>query len=139
MGKGAKRGRVRPARSGFEHRVGERLTALGYKWKHEPYRMPYHDGVVGGQCGDCGSKKVLKKRHYLPDYVLEDGTICEAKGRFTSSDRTKMLAIQEAYSTSRIVLIFQRNDWLSKKHTGRYSDWCDKHNYEYRIGEGFTL
>lgn len=132
--------RKRPARSGFEHRVGERLTALGYKWKHEPYKLPYYDGVVGGSCGDCGSKKVLKKRHYLPDYVLEDETIIEAKGRFTSTDRTKMLAIQEEYGPHRrIVMVFMRDDWTSKKHSMRYSDWCEKHGIEYRVGEGFEL
>ena len=88
-------------------------------------------------CLGCDSKDdVWKTEWYLPDFYLPDVDLyIEAKGWFKGSDRAKMLAVAKAHPDKQFKFLFQRDNWLDKKHKGRYSDWCIKHGFDYAIGE----
>jgi len=68
------------------------------------------------------------KRRYLPDWTKDD-VILEAKGRFTTADRKKMLLLKEQYPEKQIVMLFGKADnKLSKKSKTSYADWCNNNN-----------
>jgi hypothetical protein len=46
-----------------------------------------------------------------------------------------MLAVKEHNPDTDIRILFQTDNWISKKKTSRYSDWCDKNGFIYHIGE----
>ena len=85
-------------RSGYEYKVRDTLTAAGIDFEYESLVLEYTSTVRGGICKDCGSRKVGKKRKYTPDFIITRGDctalIVEAKGRFTSTDLSKMRYVQ---------------------------------------------
>jgi hypothetical protein len=102
------------ARGKFEERVGK---TLGPQFKYEAARLSY-----------------TKPHVYIPDWIDETTkTIIEAKGLFSSADRTKMKLIKAAYPAYKIVIYLQTpNTRLSKTSKTTYSQWCDKHGFEWR-------
>jgi len=60
--------------------------------------------------------------------------LIEAKGVFTADNRKKHLALQEEYPELDIRFVFQRDNWLTRKHATKYSDWCEKNCFKYAIG-----
>ena len=67
-------------RSQFEKRVALDIRMQGGKFEYEQHKIPYRPQV----------------RSYTPDfYIPETDIYIEAKGRFISSDRTKMLMVQQ--------------------------------------------
>lgn len=81
-------------------------------------------------------------RKYHPDFTLNRPTrkarverklFIELKGRFTSADRNKMLAVKEQNPFLDIRLIFMQDNFLYKGSKTRYSDWCVKHGFEYHV------
>ena len=67
---------------------------------------------------------------YLPDFRLKNGVIIECKGWFTSSDRTKHLAIKAAHPDLDLRFCFQNaKAKLSKNSKTTYADWCEKHGF----------
>lgn len=74
------------------------------------------------------------QRNYIPDFKI--GSIyIEAKGRFTSADRTKMKLVKEQNPHLDIRLWFQRDNWLTSKKKSRYSDWARKNGFKYHVGD----
>lgn len=108
-------------RSGFEGMVGKTLEGTGAE--HEPMRIPY----------------TIPERlaTYLPDFILPDGTIIEAKGRFVAADRKKHILLRDQHPNRRIIIVFMNPMVrLSKVSRTTYGDWCDKHDIEWcRIGD----
>ncbi len=77
-----------------------------------------------------------RPQHYIPDVVLGNGIIVEIKGRFTSSDRTKMRLVQQAHLDKDIRFVFQRAaNRLYKGSNTTYSQWADQHGFKW--AEGF--
>ena len=99
-------------RSGFELEVEAALNALlGREVEYEATRLEY-----------------VKRACYVPDF--KDGEVLyEAKGRFLSADRTKLLAVRNAHPSIDLRLVFQRNNKLSKKSTTTYMDWATQHGF----------
>ncbi len=127
-----------PYRSKFEAKVAARLYSLGVKFGYETEELEYSSTVRGGVCKDCGSRSVLKKRIYTPDFIIttKKGKVkvyVEAKGRFTSQDRSKMLDVLKAHPGITLVMLFQRDNKIDAKR--KYSDWCIKNKINYCIGE----
>lgn len=120
-------------RSKLEVLVAKLLTEKRIKFEYEPRKIKYQSRVHGGRCVECGAKKVFRMRSYLPDFVLQDGTVVEAKGRLTPSERTKFLSIRESNPQLRIVFVFGADNKLNKRKDARYSDWCIEHDFEYGI------
>lgn len=73
-----------------------------------------------------------KPQIYTPDFVLPNGIIIEAKGRFTATDRTKMLLVKEQNPTLDIRMVFQNpNVKLTKGSKTTYGDWATKHGFKW--------
>ena len=71
-------------------------------------------------------------RTYKPDFILPNGVIVEAKGYFTSADRTKHLRVREAHPELDIRFCFQNaKNRLNKSSKTTYADWCDKHGFKW--------
>ncbi len=99
-------------RSKFEERLSKQAP-----FKDLPYealKLPYVD-----------------TRNYIPDWVDEQNKIIyEAKGRFTYTDRRKMLRVKEQYPDWTIVFIFQTpNARIAKNSKTTYKVWAEKHGF----------
>ena len=103
-------------RSGLEERISKYFEKENVAYLYEPYRLPYQ--LIS---------------NYTPDFVLPNSVVLEAKGFFKPSDRRKMLAIKNQHEGLDIRLIFQRNNYLSKRSKSTYGDWCDKHGFPWCI------
>src|SRR5712692_5012780 len=104
-------------RSGCEKQIATQLDKAKIKYVYEPCVLAY---------------KLNKK--YTPDFAIEGKSwFLESKGRFVSSDRTKLLAVREQNPGIEIRLVFQRNNKLSKTSKTRYSEWAKKHKFKYAL------
>ena len=101
-------------RSGLEQRIADQLDERGAKYEYESVNISYE-----------------AVHRYTPDFVLPNGVILEIKGRFTGKDRTKHLQIKKAHPDLDIRFVFQRNNTLGPKSSTRYSEWCEKHGFQY--------
>jgi len=123
-------------RSNFEKLCADELTNARVKFEYEPFQLEYFSKVRGGECEECGSRKVHKTRWYTPDfYVPRNKIIIEAKGKFMSANRTKMLDVIDAWPKYDIRMWFMYDNKLTKKSTVRYSDWCRRHGITYHVGK----
>lgn len=115
-------------RSGFEKEFWDKNSPL-MNLKYEPYKIKY---------------QIIREGQYLPDFVhipreqIQDTIVFETKGRWYPKDRTKLLAVLESNPGLTVVMVFQQDNWLTKRHTQRYSDWCKKRNIPYCIGIDLT-
>jgi hypothetical protein len=127
-GRGArkqKRGKPPMFRSGFERE----FWLANYKTiplKYEPFRITY---------------SVVEEKTYLPDFVYTDPylktnkhTVYETKGHWLPRDRKKILYVKKSNPGLRIVMVFMRDNYLTKAKKARYSDWCIKNQIDYCIG-----
>ncbi len=105
-------------RSKFEQLVAEQLKVLKAKAEYETKKIKYTTPAT--------------EHTYTPDWVLPNGIIIEAKGRFTTSDRKKHLLIKEQHPELDIRFVFQRASQPIYKHAKTsYADWCDKNGFKY--------
>lgn len=122
-------------RSGFELRLSKQLDAAKIEYKYEHESINYFDKAVGYKCDECGSGVCVKERWYTPDFFLPNGIIVEAKGKFTAANRKKHKAVKELHPEIDLRMVFMRDNWLTKSHSMKYSDWCDQEGIEYAIGK----
>jgi len=124
-------------RSGYESLVGQDLQARGIYFEFEKLKIKYVSSVRGGVCTACGSKKVGKARVYTPDFVIprdpnpEHNLIVEAKGRFPSTDKSKMRDIKKANPALDIRILFQKR---SSKQASECQAWADKNGFRCAFG-----
>lgn len=108
-------------RSGFEVKVEEALHA-----KVEDHVEYEQDSFT-----------YQSTHKYWPDFKVWEGDhvrcYVEAKGRFTSRDRTKMLAVKKAHPEIDLRLVLQRDNYLYRGAKSRYSDWCRDHGFVFSI------
>lgn len=100
-------------KSKFEEKVAIALKELPY----ESMKIPY-----------------IIEANYIPDFVDEEQQIIyEAKGRFTSIDRRKMLAVQKALGDDwTIIFIFQNpNAKISKRSKTTIAQWAEKNGFQW--------
>lgn len=121
-------------RSGAEEKLAAYLTEQDVKFEYETLIITYEKKVVRGLCKECGNKKtVVKLATYKPDFILENGTIIEYKGRLTAQDRSKLVAVVRSNPERKIKLLFGSDNKLSKGNPKRYSDWCTANGFDYAI------
>lgn len=119
-------------RSGAEEQFAKYLKSKGLKFQYEPYSLSY---------------SIKEVRKYKPDFCkkiewktmgssspVDASVILEFKGRFTPSDRKKMLLVRDQYPYYDIRIVFQQDNKLSKKSKTRYSDWAKKNGFKYHVG-----
>lgn len=108
-------------RSGFEETVERTLKRRKVEYTYETEKLPY----------------VLEK-NYIPDFIItkKDGSkmYLEAKGYFKSADRTKLLLVKKHNPDIDLRMIFQQDNWMTKKKKSRYSDWAKKNDIPYAVG-----
>ena len=119
-------------RSKYEANIAKDLKARRIKFEYETIKIPYYLSKKG-RCKFCSSGVVFVHKVYTPDFII-GSLIIEAKGRFVSSDRTKMLAAKEANPNLDIRMLFMRDQWCTKKKRKRYSDWCNDYNIPFAFG-----
>lgn len=120
-------------RSGYEQTIAENLLKAEIAFEYEPECLAYPLPLRGSRCIKCGSP-ATRTAHYTPDFRFENGCRVEAKGKFTATNRTRLLAVKQAHADKRICLLFQRDNWLTKTHTQKYTDWAKKHGFECAVG-----
>ena len=79
------------------------------------------------------------RRNYVPDFVCVrpggETFYIEVKGYFRAEDRTKLRAVADADPRPDVRLLFAANNKVSSKSKMRYSDWCEKYDFPYAVGE----
>jgi hypothetical protein len=71
-------------------------------------------------------------RTYTPDFILHNGLIIETKGRFTSDDRRKHIAIKKQHPELDIRFVFENSKRkLSKGAKNTYATWCERNMFLY--------
>jgi hypothetical protein len=100
-------------RSNFERTLALDLKRSGVTFGYETQRIDYQ-----------------KSHFYTPDFVIGNGVLIEAKGRFLSSDRGKHLLIQKQHPELDIRFVFMNaRNKLNKRSRTTYADWCDRHGF----------
>lgn len=113
-----KKARAAGFRSGFEQFLAGLLDDAKVGFEYETMSLPW-----------------VENHKYKPDFILENGVIIEAKGRFTGKDRSKHLAVRKQHPDLDIRFIFQADNTLTRASTTRYSEWCEKHKFLYAFNE----
>jgi hypothetical protein len=102
-------------RSGLESQIADQLKASGVSFEYETKRISYQ-----------------RQSKYIPDFVLSNGIIIEAKGRLTQEDRSKMRLVKQQNPELDIRFVFSRaSAKLSKTSKTTYADWCEKYGFPY--------
>ena len=109
-------------RSRLEANIAQRLSEMRVAFGYESERLTY-----------------IVKHVYLPDFQIKsaDGhTIhIEAKGFFSSEDRSKTLAILEQHPGIDLRFVFERaTTKLNRGSKTSYGDWCDRHRLPWADG-----
>jgi hypothetical protein len=105
-----------PFRSGLERRIAAQLRGLGVPFDHEPFKVRF--------------TQPAKSRLYLPDFVLPNGIILEAKGRWETADRRKFLFIEEDWPDLDIRFVFSNaHQTISKQSDTTYAMYCDTNGW----------
>lgn len=105
-------------RSGLEENIVAELDTAGVKYSYEKHYVDYTLPAT--------------KHHYIPDFVLGNGIIVEAKGVFDIADRKKHIAIKEQHPDLDIRFVFSNaSHRLNKTSKTTYAMWCDKHGFKY--------
>lgn len=80
----------------------------------------------------------LPEKLYWPDFtvVRTDGSVIyiEVKGYLDRDAQQKMLAVKHCHPQSTFVFLFAKDNPIRKGAKMRYSDWCEKHGFDYSIG-----
>ena len=124
--------KFRKVRSGLEARIIKDLEQRNIKYEYESLRIKY----AKKHCPHCGL--VTEYGTYTPDFTftgIGSDLIVEAKGRWTSTDRSKIRLVLQSNDKLTLHFVFQRNHPIRKGSTTRYSDVCDKLGIIYHIGE----
>lgn len=106
-------------RSQFERRIAEQLQKANVNFKYESESIRY---------------LMPESKHiYKPDFILPNGIMIEAKGRFDSDARKKMALVKEQNPDLDIRIVFQRDQPIRKGSPTLYSMWADKLGYKYAV------
>lgn len=108
-------------RSKFESEVARELVEKKMPFEYESQIVTYIEPAT--------TKK------YIPDFILSNGIVIEAKGRWTVHDRKKIVLVIEQNPKLDLRMLFQRDHFLNKGSKTRYSTWCEKRGIKYAIGD----
>jgi hypothetical protein len=111
-------------RSGFEKSIYEQAIGCRRELDYERKDSTLH------------YTKPARKSRYLPDFRLPNGILIESKGRFTATDRAKMLNVARDNPRADIRFVFQRanNRITRSKNSMTYWEWAEKHGFRWSEG-----
>ena len=99
-------------RSGLELRIADNLIERGQAFSYEPGKIPF--------------TQPAKARRYTPDFILPNGIVVEAKGRFLTADRQKFVMIAKSHPGLDIRFAFSNpKQRISKQSQTTYSAWAE--------------
>jgi hypothetical protein len=120
-------------RSRYEANIAKDLKAKGIEFEYETIKVNYYLKKKG-KCEGCDNvNSIFVHKTYTPDFIM-GSMIVEAKGRFVSSDRTKMAQVVKENPSLDIRMLFMRDQWCTKSKKQKYSDWCNAHNIKFDFG-----
>jgi hypothetical protein len=130
------RGKVVKYRSGYEDKIIKDLEERKIEYAYEPKTFVYQRPVRRALCDTCGGGAVSVSRRYTPDILLKAKDIyVEAKGKFTSENRSAMEDFLGGSPGIDLRFMFMRDNFITAKHKSKYSDWCIKLGVKYHIGD----
>ena len=106
-------------KSGLEQRVADQLSSLKVNYKYETIKIIY--------------QKFAKRKCYTPDFILPNGIIIEAKGKFLTSDRKKHRLIRDQFGNKYDIrfLFSDSKIKIGNRSKTTYAKWCDLFNFKY--------
>jgi hypothetical protein len=120
-------------RSRYEANIAKDLKSKGIEFEYETIKVNYYLKKKG-KCEGCDNvNSIFVHKTYTPDFIM-GSMIVEAKGRFTSVDRTKMSQVVKENPDLDIRMLFMRDQWCTKSKKQKYSDWCNAHNIKFDFG-----
>lgn len=103
-------------KSDFENVTARKISSTDGAVRYEPIKILYIDNPAS----------------YIPDFVLKNGIVIEAKGYFDPKARTKMLRVKEQYPELDIRFLFQNAQVkLSKSSKTTYGQWATTHGFKW--------
>lgn len=98
-------------RSGFEMQIAEDLKSRGVDYEYETLRITYIPPE--------------RERTYTPDFILPNGIIVEAKGRWLANDRRKHVLVREQHPDLDIRILFMDpNCKIFKTAKSTVAEWA---------------
>ncbi len=122
-----------PYRSKLEADMAKFLSSKSIPFDYETGTIKFVAPIRGGRCNACSSKDVGKLRTYLPDFRVGP-IVIETKGRLTSAERTKFIAIKQSNPTVDIRLVFQTDNRIRRNSEIYYSDWAKNNGFQWHVG-----
>ena len=105
-------------RSRFEETIWEAAKRSRRKLVHEPYFIPY-----------------IMRGSYLPDFILPNGIVVEAKGYLDAAACKKMKAVKATNPDLDIRFVFQNaNGKRNKRAKLKNWEWAEKHGFPWAEG-----
>lgn len=120
--------------SKFEATIAEYLDRNSCRFQYETLHLDYWIEIPRGYCSKCTATRPRINRVYTPDFILDNGVILEAKGRFTAEERKKHAALKEQHPELDIRMVFLYDNYMNKSKKTRYSQWCKQKNIQYTVG-----
>lgn len=113
-----RQGGTQPAyRSGLEEALGGQLVEAKAAFEYETLRIPF---------------EIAETKHYSPDFILPNGIVIEAKGRWETPDRKKHRLIKAQYPHLDVRFVFSRSqDRISKTSRTTYARFCEMQGWQY--------
>ena len=103
-------------RSGLEEKLAEQIEQAGQTVRHETLKLAFVEPA--------------KKRSYLPDLILDNGIVLEAKGLWVTEDRKKHLYVKEQHPDIDLRFIFCRSATkIAKRSPTSYGKWAADHGF----------
>ena len=122
------RGRMRAAkirmiskpkwRGGLERSIIKDFEDKGVEYQYEVLNIPYR-----------------LRKNYIPDFLLPNGIVVEAKGFWKSEDRQKIRRVIEQHPFIDLRMVFSNSaNRIAKKSPTTYATYCDKLGIPYADG-----
>jgi len=104
----------KPFRSYFEQSIANNLIEMDCSFEYEPMRIPYEI-----------------KSKYIPDFVLPNGIIIEAKGRLLAKDARKHRAVKKRHPNLDIRFVFMSLSTRVENSRFTHQEWATKYGFRY--------
>jgi hypothetical protein len=100
----------------LEERLSDQMDKVGCGYDYESIQLTYTVPAV--------------EHKYTPDFILDNGIVIEAKGKFSAKDRRKMILVKNEHPELDIRIVF----WNAKQPIYKGSkttnaQWASKHGF----------
>tara|TARA_R100000322_G_scaffold152492_1_gene110481 strand:- start:15 stop:464 length:450 start_codon:yes stop_codon:yes gene_type:complete len=102
-------------RGSLEHSIVKDLKKRRAKFEYETLKIRWEE---------------IMYRSYTPDFILRNGIIIEAKGRFLPRERVRAIAIKKQFPELDIRFVFSNsNAKIYKGSKTTLADWCNEYGF----------